>query len=365
MGKLMDWLVKPAPVPTEHSSLASLVVSSQAQALFGRNHRALAVAAIYRARQLNADTLGSLPVKAGDGLVPAPNKYQDTQEFVVETILSMQDNGEAYWRVTRGEMRVLDPSLMEVDWNKARTQRTYTYDGKRLRNWGIDPSLYVLPINRAVGDLKGQGPMQSGRIAGIIAEQAYVQSYYENSAQPTGLLSHPGVLTETEAKAFLDQWEKGQETRSTGVLSGGLEYRPMSFNPSDSEWTETHMLSIGDISTLFGVPGTLLNYAIPGSSITYQAIGDVYQGYFRSSLAPTYARRIEKAWSKVLGQAVRFDPEELFLASMKTRVEAAAVMTRSGYDAAESLDIVGLPPVKHNDWIPTTVYDPAEVAIDE
>jgi HK97 family phage portal protein len=361
----MDWLIPPAPETVDHSSLASLVVSSSLRDMSFRNQRALGVAAIYRARQLNADTLASLPVKAGDSLVPAPNKYQDTQEFVSEIILSLEDHGEAYLRTVRGETRVLDPNLMVVDWNKARTRRVYTYDGKQMRTWGLDAPLIVLSLNRTASDLVGKGPMQSSRIQGLIAQMTYEEDFFLNQAQPTGLLSHPGVLTAAESKAFLEQWQAGQQKRSTGVLSGGLEYRPMSFNPSDSEMTDQHLVGITDVATLFGIPSVLLNHAVQGSSLTYQTISDVWQAYYRATLKPTYGRRIEGALSRILGQPVRFDPEELFLASLTARTNAAATLVRSGYDAAESLDVAGLPPMQHQGWVPTTVYDPAEVSDNE
>jgi HK97 family phage portal protein len=357
MGRFIDWLSKPASVPiAEHSSLASLIVSSRLQTMSVEGQRALSVAAIFRARQLNADTLASLPVKAGESLVPAPNSDQDTLEFVSETVMSMQDYGEGYWRrYDNGDLRVLDATRMHVDWDKSKTNRVYTYDDKRMRHWGLDPSLIVLPINRAAGDLTGRGPMQSGRIAGIIAEQRYVESFYLNNAQPTGLLSHPGVLDAGEAKAFVEQWEAGQGERGTAVVSGGLEYKPTSFNPADSEWVETHMVSVGDCATLFGVPSVLLNHAVSGSTLTYQAIGDVYQGYYRMTLGPTYGRRIEKAWSKVLGRPVAFDPEGLFLASLKTRADTVGVLVRAGYDPAGAVDSAGLPPLEHTGLIPTTI----------
>jgi len=42
---------------------------------------------------------------------------------------------------------------------------------------------------------------------------------------------------------------------------------------------------------------------------------------------------------------VRFDPEELFLASVLSRANAAAVLAGAGFDGPESADAVGLPPI--------------------
>ena len=353
LDKKLDSFNRPAPDPAaghveEFShTLRSLVIAS---ALQNRPYesRALAVAAIFRAQQMNADTLGSLPVKAGDSLIGAPNDTQDTLEFVTETVLSMEDKGEAYWGIGRdGSLKVLNPAMVTVLWDKTNEIRLYEYDGKRMRTEGMARNLIVIAMNRAASDLRGTGPMMSGRIAGLIAEQKYSQDYFENNAQHTGALTHPGVLTENEAKALYDQWNLGQQNRTTGILSGGMDYKPLSFNPQDSEWVNTHLVGVGDVATLFGVPSALLNYNQPGSSITYQAIGDVYEGYWRQTLAPTYARRIEKAWTSVAGSQVRFDPEELFLASLRERGEVAVQLVNVGFDPADSLDITGLPPMRY------------------
>jgi phage portal protein BeeE len=83
--------------------------------LWRQQSKALAVASIFRARMMNADTIASLPVKVGESLVPAPNDSQDTYGFVHEIVLSLQDVGDAYVRkFSNGDLRVLDPSKMEV-----------------------------------------------------------------------------------------------------------------------------------------------------------------------------------------------------------------------------------------------------------
>jgi len=248
-----DWLLKPASKPNAlrleaaaapamsefHTTLQGLVVSSRLLDGSFSAEKALAVAAIFRARQMNADTLSSLPVTTGDGLVPAPNAEQDTQDFVSDIVLGMLDYGEAYIEVkANGDMRVMNPSGMAVDWEDVGAQtgrRLYTYHGRPMRTVGLARNLLVAAMNRGANALKGRGPMQSKRIAGLIAEQEYSQEYYENNAQPTGTLEHPGVLTPKEAKALYDAWLAGQAERSTGVLSGGLKYNPESFNPSVSD----------------------------------------------------------------------------------------------------------------------------------
>ena len=355
----LTWLDKLARLPVaEHhtDTLSELIINDQLQQLSLSRMRALTVAAVFRARQMNADTLASLPLRAGDTLVPAPNGRQDVQEFTAETILSMEDTGEAYWRIRDSDMEVLWPTDMRVAWNADRTRRLYRYRNDQiLRTDGLSPNLIVISMNRASDELTGVGPMESSRIEGLIAEQLYSQEFFQANGNPTGILSTPGVLTKDEAATLKKQWVAARTTRSPAVLSGGMEWASTSFNPTDSEWTDTHMVGIGDVATLFGIPSVLLNYNQPGSSLTYKAIDDVYEGYWRETLSPTYARRIEAAWSGVIGNTVKFDPQELFIASLKERADAVGVLVRGGYDPAGSLEISGLPAIGHTGVLPVTV----------
>ncbi len=66
---------------------------------------------------------------------------------------------------------------------------------------------------------------------------------------------------------------------------------------------------------------------------------------WRETIAPTYARRIEAAWTDVTETIVKFDPEELFLASVLNRANSAAVLAGAGYDGAGVAEAVGLPEI--------------------
>ena len=158
------------------SSLASLIVQTELQQLSLASSQALSVAAIYRARQILADSLGALPLLTGQTLVPAPNSTQDTQEFVNETVLSLEDSGDAYWRITQDGMKVLPYQRMVVTWNESKAinrRRVYRFENQIMRTGGITPNLIVLSMNRGANDLTGLGWLESCRIKGIIAEQEY------------------------------------------------------------------------------------------------------------------------------------------------------------------------------------------------
>ena len=355
---IFAWLAGATPEPdTADSALDSVLWNLDPRIQYS-TLLSLGVAAVFRARQLNADTVAGLPLVMDNGQAPpAPNLDQTWQQFTVETILSLQDSGDAYWRVaSNGSIRVLPHTEMSVTWNAQMTQRVYRYNlGGVIRHWGINPPLVVLSMNRGAHDATGFGPMESKRIRGLIAETDYAQQYFENSGAPSGTLTVPGEMTKPEADKLREQWIAARNVRAPAVLGGGAVWESTSFSPTDSEWVAGHLAGVGDAATLFGVPGALLQYSQPGSSLTYENIQDVYQGYWRATLRPTYAVRIEEALAPILNTRVTFNPESLFLASISSRAQAAATLTNAGYNPEESARVVGLPPITHSGLIPTTV----------
>ena len=349
-----------------HSSLADLIVSDRLQNLTTAS-TALAVAAVYRARQMNADTLASLPLADGNGTpLMAVNESQPVSEFIAETVLSLQDCGDAYWEIGTGRtLTVLDHNRMHVEWADAsRTVRRYRYDRNRImRPTGVARNLHVLSVNRGPGDLTGIGWMESDRIDGILAEQKWSQEYFENHGNPSGILKKTGNLTAEEARALRNQWEDARTVRGPAVLAGNLDWTPTGFNADDSEWVATHKAGVADVATLSGVPGALLNLADSGSNLTYTNLADLYSQYWRMTLRPTYASRIEHAIAETMQLFVRFDPEELYRANLQTRADAAAKLVYAGYDPTDVADAVSLPAMTHTGVLPTTLQPDEEPSL--
>jgi len=105
------------------------------------------------------------------------------------------------------------------------------------------------------------------------------------------VLKVPGELTKDESKLLKSQWDVNHHIRSTAVISTAMDYTPTSFNASDSDWVDSHLVSIGDVATLSGVPSFLLNHVPKGSSTTYDNVEQILVRLWRETLAPTYARR--------------------------------------------------------------------------
>ena len=337
--------------------LESVYIADDIMFLIDQMSDALGVASILRARQMTADVMGSLPYLAGDTPLPSPNADESLADFVVSSVLSMQDCGDAYWGRVGDEWFVLDPERVTVRFDETRLRRIYLVDQRLARTRGITPNLIVLSVNRGPKDETGLGWMQSSRIRGVIAAQKYAEDYFKNNGNPTGILTVPSIATEDETDSLLDQWIEARQSRTPAVMSSGITWESTSFNPSDSQWVETHRMGTGDVALASGVPGSLLDYNTPGASLTYQSIDSVESLWVRNTLHPYYGRRLVEGLRTMFGAQVSVSYEQLELAGLQERSLAAYQLMQSGYDPDSVADITGLDGLQHTGSLPTAVQE--------
>lgn len=341
------------PTETEdYSTLADLILADALNAGNFSTNLALSVAAVFRARELNSAVPARLPVTANGVLLT------DTQDRITETILSLQDCGDAYWRINGDDYTVIRPDHVQVHWDKAGLTRIYTgRDGVRFRTEGAVPNLIVLSVNRAATDLTGVGWMESAAIANAIFVNKWIREYFENNADPSGTY-HLGIgATKNEIKNFRKQVEArngATARRSPLYTSGSITWTPQSFDAQSSQWVGSHEATNLDVAALSGCPPQFLAQALGGSNLTYTTNSELWVLYYQQTLM-SYISRIEMAWSKVLGAEVLFDPETLLVASLEQRVRSAAELVRTGWEPEPSLDVVGLPKIAHSGEIPVTL----------
>jgi hypothetical protein len=117
------------------------------------------------------------------------------------------------------------------------------------------------------------------------------------------------------------------------------------------------MLSLQDAAILFGIPGPLLESNM-GTSTTYQNRADLTEQFWRQTLYPSYASRIESNLSEVYGTRVYFDPEQYFMASLQVRAQATRTLVDAGYEPEDAADATGMPPMRHTGLAPVQVQLP-------
>ena len=129
-----------------------------------------------------------------------------------------------------------------------------------------------------------------------IATAALMLAALDNAARPSGALIYrgpdgaPGLSDEqfTRLKRELeDAYQGATNAGRPMVLEGGLDWRAMSYTPSDMDFTGLRNAAAREIALAFGVPPMLMG--IPGDN-TYSNYREANLALWRQTILPLVAR---------------------------------------------------------------------------
>lgn len=326
---------------------------------------ALSIPAVFRAATLISNTVGMLLMEAFRGseklaeqptLVTRPGLDGGPRDFWRDTAWGLATRGEFLWRIVDRDLEtnrarklmILPPAEVTVDWDK-RVPFLRTY---KWRDMALDPQDVVHRVfARDPWGLRGFGPLQlcGAALSAAVEAEEWAARFFSEGGVPIAVLVAQGRLSPAEAKRLRAQWlgtDKAAGDPGYGERQGNnlrvtdLGLKPESFqiNPEQGQLLESRQHSSGNVATMFGINGHLLNYAQSGSSLTYQNVGEVFVDFVRTTLAPGYMVPIEDAISDLLprGQTGRFNADELYRADIKTQAEVFKTLTDAGMDAVEA-----------------------------
>lgn len=194
-----------------------------------------------------------------------PNHYQNRIQFMEHWVLSKLQTGNTYVLKKRNgrheveALYVLDPKLVTP---LVSTGGEVFYQISTDELSGIEQSI-VVPAREVIHDrfnciyhpLVGISPIFAGGLAAMqgLAIQNDSTSFFQNGAQPGGLLTAPGEIDETTAKRLKEHWESeysGKNAGKVAVLGDDLKYVPLKSKAVDAQlieqlkWTATVVCSV-------------------------------------------------------------------------------------------------------------------------
>lgn len=313
----------------------------------------LSIPAAYRCVAMISDTVGSLPLKAfrdrvciepSPPLLDNPDPSQTRVETIASICASMAINGNAYLllgdRDRLGYPRsaiVLNPDAVNVQLNNNGVIQ-YQANGRNLET---DDVMHIRAGVLQAGSLTGTGVLTVARQALGLAmgnEQTSAEMLVSGSI-PSGVIQAQGEITKDEADAIKNAWlaAHGGRQYSPAVLSGGLEYKTLSFSAADMQLLEARRMSAQQVCQLFGVPAFLVG--VPSDeSRTYSNVQQDTRAFVNFCLRG-YLTKIEAAFTQQLprGQHARFDLDDLLRASRLERYQSHEIGLRAGFLTPEEV----------------------------
>jgi len=335
---------------------------------------ALGVPSIFRAVALTAGVTGALSMDtyrkgvkmaAEDrpSIVVRPDPLKKPRFFYRGTAWNMATYGDTVWWVSKrsastGEplsllnlnpVEVLmeenedDPRYPHVTWRNITTKRATA----NMRH--VDPADFRhLTFMQLPGELRGVGPLQlcGAAVSVAVESQDFAANFYADGGYASEIIKAAGILspskvfdadgnpgtTHSEADLLRNAWTSGGNNVPK-VIDQGIE----SVEKHEPDVARVNMLagrdySNGDAARMFGMPGSLLDYGSPGSSLTYQNIEGEFTKWVRGGLWPYFLEEIEQEMSDLLTRSTvaRFNVDALERADFKTRFEVYASAITSG-----------------------------------
>lgn len=174
--------------------------------------------------------------------------------------------------------------------------------------------------------IQGQGiigyAMQTLGIS--IGADKFANSLFANGGMPSGVLTHPGKLSDEAYKRLKDSWKDqqgGKKTGGTALLEDGVLYNPISHAPDVLQFLESRQFSVLEIARFLGIPATKL---FDSGSAKFNNIEHANLEVATDTL-DTWARNLEsEADIKLLngrrmGRRTEFDLYAVFRGDMVTR----------------------------------------------
>lgn len=248
---------------------------------------AMQTTAVYSCVRILSEAVASLPIHVyrytGNGkervydhplyylLHNEPNPEMTSFVFR-ETLMShLAIWGNAYAQIIRdGNGRVLAlypllPDKMEVDRDEnGQLFYIYTRNSDENPNFKDYGRVYlrqedVLHIPGLGFDgLVGYSPiaMAKNAVGMTLACEEYGASFFENGANPGGVLEHPGVLK--DPAKVRESWQSvyggSRNAGKVAVLEEGMKYQQIGIPPEEAQFLETRKFQVNEIARMYRIP---------------------------------------------------------------------------------------------------------------
>ena len=344
---------------------------------------AMQMSAVYACVRILAESVASLPLhfyqyndtggkeKAVNHplywlLHDEPNPEMSSFSFRETLMTHLLLWGNAYAQIVRngrGEVIALYPLMpdrMVVDRDaRGRIYYEYIRSDSDANTLGKKSSVILSPEDvfhipgLGFDGLVGYSPIAMAKQAigmGLACDE-YGAAFYQNGAQPGGVLEHPNVVK--DPKRVRESWnaiyQGSRNAHRIAVLEEGMTYKPISISPEQAQFLETRKFQIDEIARIFRVPPHMIGDLEKSS---FSNIEQQSLEFVKYTLAPWISR-----WEQAIQRSLllmsertryfaRFNVEGLLRGDYQSRMNGYAVARQNGWMSAndirelESLDLI-------------------------
>lgn len=306
--------------------------------------------------------------------VDQPDVDTTRQAHYGAIVTSLLVYGNSYTRVFRdkaGEvvnLVVLDPNSVEVK-RSAIGRKVFIVNGE-AKPLNSDEVIHILDLSEP-GSLVGISRVSKLKDALGVATalQAYAARFFGQGATTQGIIEFPGALTAEQAKNLVDGFDarhRGwRRAHKTGVLSGGAKYNSTTVPNDQAQFLDSRKFAVEEMARAFNIPLHMMG--VPGTA-SYASVEQNNLQFISHTLRPIL-EKIEWSYSKLLptpAAFIKFNFNALLRGDLQSRMSSYSVATQAGVMSVNDVRrLEDLSPVTDGDQyrVPLANIDLAQTAI--
>jgi HK97 family phage portal protein len=249
-------------------------------------------------------------------------------------------------------MTVLNPAKVEIRKNKV-GEVVYVYEGEG-KPLNKNEIIHIPDVVRP-GEIRGISRVIAlkDNFGLALALESYAARFFGQGATTQGLIEFPGNLTPEQAKQLVDGFDarhRGfRKAHKTGVLSGGAKYVNTSVENDKAQFIDSRRMAVEDVARAFNIPPHLLG--LPGTN-TYSSVEQNNIAFVTHTLRPI-VQKLESAFTPLMVNEpggstafIKFTLDGLLRGDANSRFSAYSVGLQAGYLTINDIRrLEDLPPV--------------------
>ena len=171
-----------------------------------------------------------------------------------------------------------------------------------------------------------------------IALENYASRFFGSGTHTSGVIEYPGNLTAEQAKALQDGFDSRHRgwsrAHKTAVLSAGAKYVPTTSENDKAQFIEARKFAVEEIARAFRVPSSMMN--IEGS-YTFSSVEQQNLQFLTHCLRPIISK-LESAFSPLMARSqggenafLKFNFDGLLRADIENRMNAYSTGIQGGF----------------------------------
>jgi len=332
---------------------------------------------IYRRKGNELEEVKNHPLET---LLKSVNNFISGYDLLESTFGYMGLTGNAYWLLDAlvdgkpTEIYPLNPARVKVRPSKQKYIAGYTYEpapGVEPVNFEPEEILHFKTWN-PLDDYYGMPPIAAARDAAdsMLSADRYNKAFFENSAEPGGLLTSDTVLQDGVRKRIEQTWKSlhqgSRKAHRIGILEGGLKWQSLAATHKDMQFPELKRMTREDILAVYRLPPIMVGVF---DEANYSNAREQREIFWNDTMMPWLSKilsvvneKLVKPFDPGVEAAFKLDGIKELQPDEKIMAEKDEILTRSGILLInEARAKRKLPPVAWGDtWNAPTSLSPID-----